>query len=212
MGRHLAGEFTTKDVEATLATMVDDASVDHVPVHTGGRGKDALRVFYRDFSSPRGPTTWSRPRSIASSATARSSTRSAPGSPTTGRWSGSSPACRPRIRRSTSTSSSSCSSATVRSPASGSTGTRRPCCARWVARPLTEIFVRPSYFPGSAKRDDGRNGCNGSASTRPGVSGRPSDDRLSGLIGEAKCQNAARRASASARSSMPGSAGMAWAA
>jgi carboxymethylenebutenolidase len=52
---HLAGEFTTKDVEATLATMVDDASVDHVPVHTGGRGKDALRVFYRDNFIPSWP-------------------------------------------------------------------------------------------------------------------------------------------------------------
>ncbi len=52
---HLAGEFTTKDVEATLATMVDDASVDHVPVHTGGRGKDALRAFYRDNFIPSWP-------------------------------------------------------------------------------------------------------------------------------------------------------------
>jgi carboxymethylenebutenolidase len=52
---HLAGEFTTKDVEATLATMVDDASVDHVPVHTGGRGKDELRTFYRDIFMPSWP-------------------------------------------------------------------------------------------------------------------------------------------------------------
>jgi carboxymethylenebutenolidase len=52
---HLNGEFTTKDVEATLATMVDDASVDHIPVHTGGRGKDALRVFYRDIFIPSWP-------------------------------------------------------------------------------------------------------------------------------------------------------------
>jgi carboxymethylenebutenolidase len=52
---HLAGEFTTKDVEATLATMVDDATVDHIPVHTGGRGKDDLRVFYRDVFIPSWP-------------------------------------------------------------------------------------------------------------------------------------------------------------
>jgi hypothetical protein len=39
---HLKGEFETKDVEATLATMVEDAYVNHVPVGTGGRGKDAL--------------------------------------------------------------------------------------------------------------------------------------------------------------------------
>ena len=45
---HLRGEFETKDVEATLATMVEDAYVNHMPVNTGGRGKDALRRFYRD--------------------------------------------------------------------------------------------------------------------------------------------------------------------
>jgi len=52
---HLAGEFVTKDVEATLATMVDDASVNHVPVNTGGRGKDQLRAFYRDVFIPSWP-------------------------------------------------------------------------------------------------------------------------------------------------------------
>ncbi len=52
---HLAGEFRTKDVESTLATMTDDASVDHVPVHSGGRGKQALRVFYRDVFIPSWP-------------------------------------------------------------------------------------------------------------------------------------------------------------
>ncbi len=52
---HLAGEFTTKDVEATLATMVEDASVNHVPVNTGGRGKDQLRRFYRDDFIPSWP-------------------------------------------------------------------------------------------------------------------------------------------------------------
>lgn len=52
---HIAGEFVTKDVEATLATMVPDASVDHVPVHTGGKGKDELRVFYRDNFIPSWP-------------------------------------------------------------------------------------------------------------------------------------------------------------
>jgi carboxymethylenebutenolidase len=52
---HLKGEFETKDVEATLATMVDDAYVNHMPVHTGGRGKEALRVFYRDDFIPSWP-------------------------------------------------------------------------------------------------------------------------------------------------------------
>ncbi len=52
---HIAGEFVTKDVEATLATMVDDPYVNHVPVNTGGRGKDQLRAFYRDVFIPSWP-------------------------------------------------------------------------------------------------------------------------------------------------------------
>ncbi len=52
---HLKGEFESKDVEATLATMVEDASVNHMPVNTGGKGKDALRLFYRDDFIPSWP-------------------------------------------------------------------------------------------------------------------------------------------------------------
>jgi carboxymethylenebutenolidase len=43
---HTKYEFVIPDVEATLATMVDDAYVNHVPVMTGGKGKSALRAFY----------------------------------------------------------------------------------------------------------------------------------------------------------------------
>ena len=52
---HLKGEFKTKDVEETLATMVEDAYVNHMPVNTGGRGKEVLRVFYRDDFIPSWP-------------------------------------------------------------------------------------------------------------------------------------------------------------
>ena len=52
---HLKGEFESQDVEATLATMVEDAYVNHMPVNTGGRGKDALRRFYRDDFIPSWP-------------------------------------------------------------------------------------------------------------------------------------------------------------
>jgi len=52
---HLEGEFQTRDVEATLATMVEDAYVNHMPVNTGGRGKAALRAFYRDDFIPSWP-------------------------------------------------------------------------------------------------------------------------------------------------------------
>jgi carboxymethylenebutenolidase len=43
---HTRYEFETRDVEATLSTMVDDAYVNHIPVLTGGSGKAALREFY----------------------------------------------------------------------------------------------------------------------------------------------------------------------
>jgi carboxymethylenebutenolidase len=47
---HTRHEFSTRDTESTLATMVDDAYVNHIPVLTGGSGKEALRRFYsRDF-------------------------------------------------------------------------------------------------------------------------------------------------------------------
>ncbi len=47
---HTSHEFATRDVERTLATMVEDAHVNHVPVMTGGSGKTELREFYsRDF-------------------------------------------------------------------------------------------------------------------------------------------------------------------
>src|ERR1700740_579751 len=52
---HIKGEFESKDVEATLATMVEDAYVNHMPVNTGGRGKPALRAFYRDVFIPSWP-------------------------------------------------------------------------------------------------------------------------------------------------------------
>jgi carboxymethylenebutenolidase len=52
---HTAHEFSTRDTEATLATMVDDAYVNHIPVMTGGYGKDALRAFYSTDFIPRMP-------------------------------------------------------------------------------------------------------------------------------------------------------------
>jgi carboxymethylenebutenolidase len=55
---HTAHEFSTRDTEATLATMVDDAHVNHIPVLTGGRGKAELRSFYsNDFISKMPPDT-----------------------------------------------------------------------------------------------------------------------------------------------------------
>ena len=56
--RHTAHEFATRDTEATLETMVDDAYVNHIPTLTGGRGKEALRRFYsQDFIPSMPPDT-----------------------------------------------------------------------------------------------------------------------------------------------------------
>ncbi|HEY7390107.1 MAG TPA: ester cyclase [Bryobacteraceae bacterium] len=52
---HTKHEFVTRDTEATLATMVEDAYVNHVPVMTGGVGKSALRTFYSHDFIPRMP-------------------------------------------------------------------------------------------------------------------------------------------------------------
>jgi carboxymethylenebutenolidase len=55
---HTTHEFATRDTEATLATMVEDAYVNHVPVMTGGYGKTALRRFYSsDFIPSMPPDT-----------------------------------------------------------------------------------------------------------------------------------------------------------
>lgn len=55
---HTSHEFITRDTEATLATMVEDAYVNHVPVLTGGFGKAALREFYsRNFIPSMPPDT-----------------------------------------------------------------------------------------------------------------------------------------------------------
>ena len=52
---HTSHEFATRDTEATLATMVDDAYVNHIPVLTGGCGKHALREFYSQRFIPTMP-------------------------------------------------------------------------------------------------------------------------------------------------------------
>jgi carboxymethylenebutenolidase len=49
---HIGHEFSTRDVSSTIATMVEDAYVNHVPVMTGGYDHEALYRFYaQDFIS-----------------------------------------------------------------------------------------------------------------------------------------------------------------
>jgi carboxymethylenebutenolidase len=52
---HVRYEFSTRNTDDTLATMVDDAYVNHIPVLTGGVGKDALREFYSKGFIPQMP-------------------------------------------------------------------------------------------------------------------------------------------------------------
>ena len=53
--KHLQYEFGAHDTENTLATMVEDAYVNHVPVLTGGVGRDQLREFYSKRFIPQMP-------------------------------------------------------------------------------------------------------------------------------------------------------------
>jgi carboxymethylenebutenolidase len=43
---HVASEFETKDIDATMRTMVDEPYVWHVPALTGASGGEAVRRFY----------------------------------------------------------------------------------------------------------------------------------------------------------------------
>lgn len=56
--RHVTGEFVDKDVELALSTMVEDASVMHMPTRSGGKGKAELRPYYRDMFIPSIPPQW----------------------------------------------------------------------------------------------------------------------------------------------------------
>ncbi len=44
---HCRYEFETRDVDATMATMVPDPYVNHIPTMTGGVGHDLLKRFYK---------------------------------------------------------------------------------------------------------------------------------------------------------------------
>jgi carboxymethylenebutenolidase len=52
---HIQYEFATQNTEETLATMVPDAYVNHIPVLTGGVGREELREFYSKYFIPQMP-------------------------------------------------------------------------------------------------------------------------------------------------------------
>lgn len=59
---HCRHEFETRDVDATMATMVASPYVNHVPTMTGGVGHDQLKRFYKyHFIGANPPDTELRP-------------------------------------------------------------------------------------------------------------------------------------------------------
>jgi len=53
---HVRYEFATHNTEDTLATMVENAYVNHIPVLTGGVGREQLREFYSKRFIPQMPS------------------------------------------------------------------------------------------------------------------------------------------------------------
>ncbi len=52
---HLHHEFTGRDTDETMATMVPEPYVNHIPTMTGGTGAAALRRFYAEHFIPKMP-------------------------------------------------------------------------------------------------------------------------------------------------------------
>ena len=52
---HVEAEFQTRDIEATMATMVAKPHVTHIPTMTGGHGHDDVRRFYETWFIGRWP-------------------------------------------------------------------------------------------------------------------------------------------------------------
>jgi carboxymethylenebutenolidase len=52
---HVRAEFVDRDLAATMATMVDEPYVNHVPVMTGGVGHDEVARFYGTYFIGRWP-------------------------------------------------------------------------------------------------------------------------------------------------------------
>src|SRR6202000_2515401 len=54
--QHMAAEFALKDADLAVSTMVDDATVMHLPTMSGGSGKENLRRYYAEVFIPGIPT------------------------------------------------------------------------------------------------------------------------------------------------------------
>jgi carboxymethylenebutenolidase len=55
---HIKHEFATRSAADTMETMVEDPSVNHVPVLTGGVGREQVEAFYRTIFIPQSPPDW----------------------------------------------------------------------------------------------------------------------------------------------------------
>lgn len=53
--KHCEYEFATRDVDATMGTMVAEPYVNHIPTMTGGVGYDYLKRFYKNHFIPKTP-------------------------------------------------------------------------------------------------------------------------------------------------------------
>ena len=53
--RHMAAEFADKSIDATMETMSPEPFVNHVPLMTGGVGREAVRHFYSHYFLPGNP-------------------------------------------------------------------------------------------------------------------------------------------------------------
>jgi carboxymethylenebutenolidase len=53
--RHMRYEFTERDAAATVSTMSEENYVNHVPVMTGGRGREEMLEFYGRHFIPKMP-------------------------------------------------------------------------------------------------------------------------------------------------------------
>ena len=89
---HCRYEFETRDVDATMSTMVAEPYVNHIPTMTGGVGFEKLRHFYaHHFIGVNPPDSNSSP-SVAPSGRVPSSTNSSFASLTPAEWTGCCPA------------------------------------------------------------------------------------------------------------------------
>ena len=128
---HRACEFISRDVDATMRTMVAEPYVNHVPTLTGGYGQANLRRFYKDHFIPKSPKDTRTDSDLAHRRCRPGRQRSAASaSPTIARSTGCCRACRRPASTSRSRWSASSRFAATSWCTSTSTGTRRRCWCR----------------------------------------------------------------------------------